>query len=327
MLRQGHLSLGWPRPHRRRRAGAALLATVAGLAAAALANHVAARGAERRHPPTGPFVTVNGVRLHYVDRGSGPPVVLLHGNGGMVEDWQASGLLDALARRHRVIALDRPGFGHSDRPRGIPWTARAQARLLLQALRQIGVRRPVLVGHSWGTLVALWMALDDRPAVAGLVLLSGVYFPLPRADVALLSGPALPVLGDVMCHTVSPLIGRLISQPLFRKLFAPGPVDSRFLQGFPTGMALRPSAIRASAEDTAFMIPDAAVLAPRYGELDMPVVIMAGAGDEQVNTSAHSRSLHASIPGSQLIVLDGVGHMIHYAATDRIVEAVDAATH
>ena len=312
-------------PKPARQAGTVLMATAVGLGVAALANHIAARAAERRHPPTGPFVTANGVRLHYVDRGSGPPVVLLHGNGAMIADWDASGLLDALARRHRVIAFDRPGFGHSARPRGTWWTAQAQAELLLQALRQIGVRRPVLVGHSWGALVALSMALEDKAAVAGLVLLSGYYFPSVRADVVLVSGAAVPISGDILRYTVSPLLGRLVSGSVYRKLFAPRPVDARFQAGFPTSMALRPSQIRATAADSAYMVPAAASLAARYGALNLPVVIMAGAGDEQVDTSAQSRRLHAVMPGRELVVLEGLGHMMHYAASDRIVDAVDTA--
>lgn len=324
MVSETRASAGWSRPDPVRCAGRAVLKAAAVLAGAALANRLVARATERRHPPAGRFVEVDGVRLHLVDRGSGPPVVLLHGNGGMVEDWEASGLLDALARRHRVIAFDRPGFGHSARPRGTGWTVPAQAGLLLRALRQVGVRRPVLVGHSWGALAALWMALEDPSAVAGLVLLSGYYVPQPRIDLALLSVPATPILGGLLCHTASPLLGWLLVRPLIRRLFAPQLVDPRFRDRFPIAMALRPSAIRASAEDTAGMIPAAAGLIARCGELAMPVVIVAGADDGQVDTAAHSRTLHARVPGSRLVVLDGVGHMPHYAAPDRIAEAVDA---
>ena len=126
-----------------------------------------------RPRPLGRFVEVDGVRVHYIARGKGRPVVLIHGNGTMAEDFVISSLMDQLATRYRVIALDRPGFGHSDRPRWRVWTASAQAHLLRRVLEQLNVERPVIVGHSWGTLVALalavggWRELRARRSVSG----------------------------------------------------------------------------------------------------------------------------------------------------------------
>src|SRR6185436_13383151 len=123
--------------------------------ASALFNRWLAQKAELRNPPLGRFVTVDGVRLHYIDRGTGTPLVLLHGNGSMIEDFQSSGLIDLAAKKYRVIAFDRPGFGHSARPRSTIWTPEAQADLIAGALKEIGVSPAVVLGHSWGTLVAL----------------------------------------------------------------------------------------------------------------------------------------------------------------------------
>ena len=135
-----------------RGAGTVLAATAAALAASALYNAYRTRRAEREHPPAGRFVEVDGVRLHYLERGAGPPVVLLHGNVVTAEDWVLSGVLDRVAERHRVVAFDRPGYGHSDRPRGSAWTAAEQADLLRRALgaprrRAAGRGRP-LVGDE-----------------------------------------------------------------------------------------------------------------------------------------------------------------------------------
>src|ERR1051326_4655732 len=143
----------------------------AGVALAA-ANYALARRAERRNPPDGKFIQIDRVRLHYIDRGKGPAVILLHGNGTMARDFELSGLLDLLARDHRVIAFDRPGFGYSERPRNRIWTAEAQAILLWRALSDIAVHRPVIVGHSWGALVAIAMALRNPAETAGVSLLS-----------------------------------------------------------------------------------------------------------------------------------------------------------
>ena len=97
-------------------------ATVGALAISALVNRRLAKKAESDNPPFGQFLEVNGVRLHYVERGSGEPLVLLHGNGSMIQDFQSSGLIDLASKNYRVIVFDRPGFGHSDRPRNVVWT-------------------------------------------------------------------------------------------------------------------------------------------------------------------------------------------------------------
>ena len=107
----------------------------------------------------GRFLDVNGVRLHYVERGTGDAVVLLHGNGSMIQDFESSGLIDLAAKDFRVVVFDRPGFGHSERPRGTVWTPDAQAELIKAALTQLGVSRAIILGHSWGASVAVAMGL------------------------------------------------------------------------------------------------------------------------------------------------------------------------
>jgi pimeloyl-ACP methyl ester carboxylesterase len=267
---------------------------------------------------------VDGVRLHYLERGKGTPVVLLHGNGVMAQDFVASGLLDRLSLRYRVLTFDRPGFGYSARPRSRLWTAEAQATLLHHAWKQLGIEPPLLVGHSWGTLVALALALNPAVEVRGLVLLSGYFYPTVRADVPVMAVPALPVAGDVMRYTVSPLLGRLTGPHLIRKMFAPCPVPASFSAAMPLALMLRPWQLRASAEESALMIPQAAAFRPHYPELRLPVTIMAGTNDQVIDGRRQSAQLHGALPQSALRMLPGVGHMLHYAVPEQVVEAIDA---
>lgn len=298
----------------------------AGSAAAMAAwNVYRARKAERRHPPAGRFLTVEGVRLHYLERGEGPPAVLLHGNGVTSEDFELSGVLGLAAQRHRVIAFDRPGFGYSGRPPGVVWTAARQARLLRQAFAAIALEPAVVVGHSWGTLVALALALGYPEVVRSLILLSGYYHPTLRADVALFAPPAIPVIGDIMRYTVSPPLTSAMMPTLIKRSFAPLPVPDRFAKGFPVGFALRPSQIRAEAEETAMMISAAAALQDRYRELRMPVTIMAGTQDRIVDHRRHAVRLSGEVPHSTLRLVPNTGHMIHYAVPEQVAEAIGAA--
>ncbi len=322
--RTGHASRR-PRSFGTGTALAAAAATAAALAGMALVVRQRARRAERRNPPLGRFVEADGVRLHYVERGEGQPVVLLHGNGSMIQDFALSGVLDRAAGRYRVIAFDRPGYGYSERPRDRLWTPFAQARAIHAALRRLGVERPIVVGHSWGTLVTLALALDFPRDVRSIVLLSGYYFPTLRLDVPLLSPPAIPVIGDLMRYTISPLLGRLLAPGIIRKVFAPSPVSPRFAAGFPVDMSLRPSQIRASAEDTAFMVPSAMALDRRYRELRLPAVIVAGSGDRIVDTRRQSGRLHEELPQSAIGIAPDAGHMIQHIAPDRVLAAIDSA--
>jgi pimeloyl-ACP methyl ester carboxylesterase len=308
-------------------AGDPLLIGVAGaalaLGAAAIAVQALARRAEAENPPSGGFVDVDGVRLHYVERGKGEPLVLLHGNGALVDDFALSGLVQRAARRYRVFVFDRPGYGHSSRPRRRIWTPEAQADLFARAFAELGIERPIVLGHSWGTLVALALALEHRPAVKGLVLLSGYYFPTLRVDVPLAALPAIPGIGDLLRYTLSPLIARLSWRGMLRKLFGPNAVPEAF-ERFPVWMPLRPGQIRAAAAESALLLPAAARLGRRMGEVSVPVVIMAGEDDRLV-ASTQSERLHAELPDSMLRIVPGVGHMIHHIMPNEVLAAVDEA--
>jgi pimeloyl-ACP methyl ester carboxylesterase len=306
------------------RAGKILAASAAALAVAALYNTYRARQVERDHPPGGRFVSVDGVRLHYLEAGKGPPVVLIHGNVVTAEDWVMSGVFDRIARNHRVIAFDRPGYGYSDRPQGSMWTAAQQADLLQQAFERLGIERPVVVGHSWGTLVALELALRD--AAKGLVVLAGYYGPSVRADVPLVAPPAIPVLGDVLRYTVSPLMGAALLPLNIKAMFAPLDVPESFKREFPHGFPVRPSQIRAESQDAVTMVPGVIGMADRVRDLDTPITIMAGTKDRIVDHEGHARWFHEQIPGSELQLVPGAGHMVHYAVPDQVADAIDGVS-
>src|SRR5271163_3112361 len=296
----------------------------AGLAASAVYVREETTRVEREYPPTGKFMMVQGVRLHFIDTGGADPVlVLLHGNGAMIADMEISGLVNEAARRYRVVVFDRPGYGYSERPRDRAWGPKEQADLVRDAFAQLGLVRPLVFGHSWGTQVALSLALDHPDSVGGLVLASGYYFPTARADGIMAAPATVPILGDLMRHTVSPLIAGVMAPGMFRKMFAPQPVPSKFSAEFPVGLTLRPSQIRASSEETVMMVPAATALEGRYRELRLPVCIMAGGADRIVDTDSQSVRLHSMIELSEMRVLPGLGHMIHYFATDQVVRAID----
>ena len=300
----------------------AAIVAAGALAATALLNRHLAKKAEHDNPPAGQFLEIDGVRLHYVERGSGEPLVLLHGNGSMIEDFVSSGLVDLAAKNYRVIIIDRPGFGHSSRPRNVIWTPDAQAQLIRRALERLGVSQAIVLGHSWGASVAVALGLKFPDMVRGLVLASGYYYPNPRPDVVALSAPAVPVVGDILGHTLSPIISRLMWPLMTAKIFGPKSAPAKFEQ-FPKEMALRPSQIRASAAESALMIPDAIYFANKYADLKMPVVIVAGDDDRLIDSDTQSARLHSDVSQSAFHRVPKNGHMVHQTATGEVMAAIN----
>jgi len=300
----------------------ALAGTGAVLGGMALANSARARKAVRDNPPLGQFIKVDGVCLHYVEKGSGPPILLVHGNGVMLQDWIISGLFDELAKTNRVIAVDRPGFGHSSRPRGTRWTPERQAGLFAQLLDRLDAAPALAVGHSFGTQVVTAMALDHAGKLNGIVLLGGLYYPNPRADVLLVAGSAIPGYGDVVNHTLQPLLAEALQKPINRTMFGPAGVPDRWRREFSWAMAMRPTRMRAGAADAVHMVPAARRLAPRLGEIRLPVAIVAGSGDRIVAPGPQSERLHRDLPHSRLRLVAGSGHMVHHSGLEAVVAAV-----
>lgn len=315
------------RRYRRSSAGprAAAIGVAAILATAALTRYLTTR-AEANHFPGGKLLTVRGQKVHFIDEGSGPCVVLLHGNGSMIEDYEATTLIETLARDHRVIVFDRAGFGVSTRESGGTWTPEREAARLSAILEQLDVRNPVVVGHSWGTMVALSLALKDRAKVAGLVLLSGYYYPTTRLDVALQTPASLPVIGPILRHTILPLMSRLNAPLVIKHMFAPMPVPLLFSRLYSVPMASRPTQLKSVADDTTTMPASAARLSQHYSEIETPVRIIAGADDKIVTTADQSVRLNRELPNSEIQILDGVGHMTHHARPDLVVAAVNELT-
>jgi pimeloyl-ACP methyl ester carboxylesterase len=123
---------------------------------------------------------------------------------------------------------------------------------------------------------------------------------------------------------MAPLFGQAMRPLVEAKLFDPAAIAPGW-QAFPFAMTLRPSQLRASAAEAALMVPSAASLAPRYASLDVPVTIVSGEGDRIVDHASQSARLASELPQAKLITIGGVGHMVHYSATDRVVQAIEQA--
>jgi len=145
-----------------------------------------------------------------------------------------------------------------------------------------------------------------------------------RLDTPLLIAPAIPVLGDLLRHTLSPLAGRALWPAWLKMIFAPAPVPAAF-ERFPEWMALRPSQLCAVAEDALLTAPATFRLSRRYRDLKLPVVLVAGGRDRYVNPRAHTGRLGKMLPARRVMVSPASGHMVHHSDLPLVLDAVDTA--
>jgi pimeloyl-ACP methyl ester carboxylesterase len=301
-----------------------LLIVLAALAILALATQAGVVLVQRAHPPQGRMVEVAGARLHVVERGQrdGLPIVMLHGASSNLEVMRP--LTERMSQTHRVILLDRPGHGWSTRENFSDSTPQPQARMISEALEKLGVGKAIVVAHSWSGALALRIALDHPERVAGLVMLAPVAYPWPGGVSQYNYIVTTPVIGPLLAHTLMLPLGLALADSGSRSVFAPQPMPEHFLGDSATRLLLRPREFVANAWDLVTLRAAMAEQAPRYGSIAVPITIIAGDADKTVSTHIHSQPLAKTAKDTRLIVLNGVGHMIQYAAPDLVVSEIEA---
>ncbi len=288
----------------------------------ALFTALVARRAETLAPPIGRFIEVDGGRLHYLDRGTGPVVVLVHGLGGNLRNFY--GLVDKLAAGCRVVAVDRPGSGYSTVPGEHP-TLSAQAAIIARFLHRLGLDRPLLVGHSLGGALALALALDHPDCVRALVLISTLS-QVERVPPAIFKSLDVrsPALRWLIAWTLMAPLGKLAQQATLKAVFAPESVPEGFAVESGAALGLRPESFIAASKDMVTVGDDLAVMAPRYPSLAIPVEVIFGRQDPILDYQAHGERLVATLPHASLQLIEG-GHMIPVTLPDQIADWIKQA--
>jgi pimeloyl-ACP methyl ester carboxylesterase len=273
-----------------------------------------------RSQPTSKFVTVDGTRLHFVIKGSGRPVVLIHGNPGSGQDWTR--LFVPLATHNKAIAFDRPGHGKSQRPEHGDVTVEVQARLLHDALKQLQVERPIVVGHSWGGALALVYAINYPKDVAGVVLVGPAVYESQDGVSLLTDLPAVPVIGDAANSVLTPLFGASLVRSELKKAFSPDPVPENYLRSVLPEWTNQKKVKWYSIDDS--LLNDCLrKFSPRYPEISVPVSILAGDSDLIVSEKDNSGRLHLALAQSHLIVLPKTGHEIPFTRPQAVVKEIE----
>lgn len=309
----------------------AFLVIAAIVAGFVLLTAVATRRMTARLAAVGAYADVDGVRLHYLDRrpfgvtpDDRPPVLFLHGASGNLNEPRAA-MAGRLTDR-RVIFVDRPGHGHSARPDRSYSSPAVQAHVIAGLLERLDTGPAVVVGHSWGGSVAAALAVLHPDTVAGLVFVAPATHPWPGGVTWYYPIAAHPLVGRLFAWTLVFPLGRLALDKAAAGVFAPEPVPARYREDAHVELVLRPRSFIANAEDVTDLKANVTALAPRYAEITAPTVIVTGDTDGIVLPSIHSDGLKRDIPGAELIVLPGVGHMPHHTRPDVVAEAIARVT-
>ena len=284
----------------------------------------------RRFPPLGAFVRYGDdgpARLHYTERRPAGPergiVLVLHGASGNQADLMVP-LGDRLAAEgFRVIAVDRPGLGWSDRPDGeADASPSRQAALIRGALARVGVTHAIVLGHSWSGALAAAFALDAPEFTRGLVLLAPVLYPWPTGIAWYYAPAASPVFGPLFTRVFTLPAGLGLLPAGIAEVFAPQPPPADYAERTGVALVLRPDTFLNNAQDVFHLHAFVTEQSRRLATIAVPTAIVTGEGDRVVSPTIHSLAAARDIPGATLTLLPGVGHSPQWSAPDAVVAAV-----
>jgi pimeloyl-ACP methyl ester carboxylesterase len=282
-----------------------------------------ARKVEAAVPPCGKFIDIDGQRLHYVDTGgTGPAVVMIHGLGGTLWNFTYA-LVDKLSGEFRVIAVDRPGAGYSVRPDDAPANLVAQAGTLAKFIRALGLKRPLLVGHSLGGGLSLAIALDHPDCAGALALIAPftqAQDDVPEAFKGLVVNS--PVVRKIIAWTLAIPLSIRNAPELLKVVFGPDAVPADFPIRGAGLLSLRPKSFYNTSSDLAAANEDMPGLMKRYGGLTIPLGMLFAKGDRILDYRRQGEAMKQQCPALDLVLLDQHGHMLPVTAPDATADLI-----
>lgn len=246
--------------------------------------------------------------------------MLIHGLGGLLQDF-TNPLPDSLNNLYEVIALDRPGYGYSEYSADSELTIELQTRMIHDLLDSLGIKRPLLVGHSLGGAVSLNYALTYPEDCCGLVLLAPVAYPVTTLSEMFGGAITSPLVGELTFTSIATPVTRLLASETVRRAFAPNKVPPGYLEPR-VGMTTRPSQLRAASEDLAHLNGTLERMSTRYGGINVPVSLIVGDSDQVLVPNEQSIRLASELQIAEITILEGCGHQVQYAFPDTVISAI-----
>lgn len=278
-------------------------------------------------PAIGKFADVGGYNMHYVDVPAGenadlPALVFIHGASGNLRD-QKLAFEAPLKGRGRMIFIDRPGHGYSDRGGDDSNLPSNQAKAIAALLDNLKITKAVIVGHSFGGAITAAFAVHFPEKVKGLVFLAPATHPWPGGVSWYYDIASMPVVGYLFTELLALPAGLWQMKNGINGVFSPNQPPEQYFKIGGSELVLRPETFRHNARDVASLNDNVAKLSPRYTEISAPTVIITGDSDDIVLAHIHSKGLERDISGAQLIEFKGIGHKPDYAVNKAAIEAIE----
>lgn len=271
------------------------------------------RRAEAAVPMVGKLHGVPGGAIHYLDLGpkNAPAIVMIHGLSAQLQHFTYA-VTDLLKDEFRLVVLDRPGCGYSERAPGHE-TLDHQGQMIWALLDDLGISRPVLAGHSLGGALSLNMALARPGDVAALALISPATH--VTDDIHPVFKPLLVRSNGMrrfIGHFIAGPMGHLMAQKTMDAVFAPDPCPDDFMIRAAAILGLRPKGFIGSSEEAMMMQDAMTAQQQRYAGLSVPGGVLFGTEDPLLDPVLHGESMQAH--GLEYRALPGRGHMPPFTA-------------
>jgi len=281
----------------------------------------------QRFANIGELTLVDGIRINSVHwprpaTADLPPLVFVHGASGNLRDPMMA-FFEPLKTRAEMLFVDRPGHGYSERGGAENLTPAGQADRIAGLMRDKGISRAIIIGHSFGGAITATFALRHKEMTAGLLFLSPATHPWPGGVDWYYDVANIPVLGTIFCNTITLPAGLLQMKAGIARVFHPNPVPADYADRAAIELVLRPDNFCNNARDVASLQDYVRRIQPHYREIAAPTIVITGDSDDIVYEELHSRGLKRDIPGAELYWLHGLGHKPDYVATDLAIAAID----
>jgi pimeloyl-ACP methyl ester carboxylesterase len=278
--------------------------------------------AEQLLPPAGSFAKLGSTRLHYVDQGQGPAIVMIHGIAGNLQNF-TYGLATPLAQTHRVICIDRPGYGYSKRSSNADASLEAQADTIVSLLDHLQIDSAVFVGHSLGGSISMAAAQRHPDRVKALALIAPLTH-LPDAHL-----PAFKAL-DVPSPLIRYILGWTLAIPgtLYRMslslkfIFGPERAPRDFAIRGGGILSLKPQTFITASSDIQNALRSMPAIEAAYGNMKTPVHVLFAHEDRILDCKQNGEDLPSRIPGAQITLVSG-GHMLPVTQVELCVQFIE----
>jgi len=282
--------------------------------------------AEQNVPVTGKILNLNGLPVHGYTEGNGAQdIVFIHGAFGNLRDWVfATRALSKFDRR--IICIDRPGFGYSERDKS-KWDAERQADQARAYLKKIKGKNPILVGHSWGALVAMSWAAKYPDEVKGVISVAGLNMPFSGISKLVNDIGLIDIAYELYFTNVVSKVDRGSVKKFSSRMFRPQDIPEGYLDFIGSDLSRRLSTIKANKSDLNVTSNALDRNFAFYDHMEMPIEIIHGEQDFLLPVKSQAVAFKEVMPNSRLHILPRIGHMAHHFASKEISESINYIRH